>query len=201
MTEKLDQYAPTLERVLGIKRQLLRAGIPEDHIPSDWMPAIIAAMEKWIITTDDGLDYISSLLGFQTRQGDSDKEYTLIDNINQNHKSVKNTQVVFFDGVIVHGRPVPIMNPDLKEFIPPLELEISESTKNKCDSCGIVSHCLKEVLEPYTEKLECLCNFCLSHHENPKVSDYGGFRVCQECSVHSCHHHPSKERKRAGGTL
>ena len=176
--------------VVGIKRQLLRAGIPEEELPIEWIPAIITAMEKWIVTSDDGLKYISNLLGFKMRYGDSDKDYTLIDNINQDHKSLKNTQVMFFEGVIVHGRPVPIMDPHVKEFIPPIELEISESTKNKCDSCGIVSHCLKEVLEPYTEKLECLCNYCLSHHESPRVSDHGGSYICQECSVHNCHHHP-----------
>lgn len=199
MIEKLDQYAPTLERVLGIKRQLLRAGIPDEQIPADWLPAIIAAMEKWIVTTDDGLQYISDLLGFKMRYGDSDKDYTLIDNINQNHQTLKNTQVVFFEGAIVHGRSVPVMDPGIKEFIPPVELEISESTKNKCDSCGIVSHCLREVLEPFSEKLEQLCNYCLSHHEHPKISDLGGLRVCQDCSVDSCHHHPTKIRRSSIG--
>lgn len=179
----------------GIKRQLLRAGIPEEHLPIDWIPAIIAAMEKWITTTDDGLQYISDLLGFRIRPGESDKDYTLIDNINQNHQSLKTTQVAFFDGVLVRGRPVPIMDPTLRDFIPPLELEISESTKNRCDGCGIVSHCLKEILEPYSERLESLCNYCVTHHEYLRVNDHGEDRVCQECSVSNCHHHPTKQKQ------
>jgi hypothetical protein len=192
MTEKLDPYAPTLERVLGIKRQLLRAGIPEEQIPMEWLSAIIAATEKWIVTTDEGLSYISELLDFKTRPGDSDKEYALIDNTTQIHHRLKNTQVTFFEGVMVNGRPVPIFDPYAQEFIPPLELDILESSKNKCDGCGIVSHCLKEILEPFSEKLEHLCNYCLTYHEHPRVNDQGGIRICQDCTVKNCQHHPSK---------
>lgn len=147
------------------------------------------------MTTDEGLEYISNLLRFKMRYGNSDQEYTLIDNINQTQSSLKNTQVVFFEGVLVQGRPVPVMDPSVKDFIPPLELEISESSKNKCDGCGITTHCLKEILEPFSEKLERLCNYCLTYHEHPRVNDFGGERVCQECSVHKCHHHPAKGTK------
>lgn len=203
MTEKLDPYAPTKERLRAIKRLLLRAGIPDELIPEDWVSATIAAMEKWILTTDEGMGYIGSLLGFSIRYGDSDKEYTLIDNVNGNHKSLKNTQVLFFEGIVADGHPVPQVNLENKNFIPPLELDISESAKDKCDCCGIVSHCLKEILNPASDKLECLCNYCISYSEHPRVNAYGGFDVCQECTVRSCCHHPYREgnSERSGGAI
>lgn len=196
MTEKLDPFAPTKERILGIKRQLLRAGIPEEAIPLDWFPAILAADEKWLATTDEGLQYVCGLLDIKTKYGDTDKVYTLVDNVSNTQSTLKNNQVVFFEGVLVSGRPVALMDPSVKQFIPPLELEISEIDKNKCDSCGIVSHCLKEVLEPFSERLEHLCNYCLTHNEHPRINSMGGFDVCQECTVYKCQHHPYPERNK-----
>jgi len=196
MTEKLDQHAPTIERVLGTKRQLQRAGIPDRDIDliSSWIPAILAAEEKWRITTDEGLTYLMRMLEAKIQFGESDKDYTLVDNVRQTQHSLKNKQVVFYEGVLVQGRPVAIVDPRVKNFIPPLELDISEKAKSQCDGCGIVAHCLKEVVEPFSEKIEHLCNFCLTHHEHPRINALGGSGTCEECSVRTCQQHPEHRR-------
>lgn len=182
---------------MGVRHQLLRAGIHEDDIPGVWLPAIIAAMEKWLITTEDGLKYISKLFDFKIKPAESDKDYILIDKINNTSISLKNTQVWFFEGVMVNGSPVALADPD-KPSMYPLELEILETTKNKCDSCGIVAHCLREILEPLTDSLVSLCNYCISFHEHPRVNDHGSWTVCEECTVQKCRNHPAPEMRAEG---
>lgn len=180
---------------MGVKRQLLRAGINNDDIPNQWLPAIIAAMEKWLVTTDEGLQYTSNLYGFELKPSDDDKTYTLIDNVNRNTTELKNNQVWVFKGYLVNGKVVPEMDYSKENPIPPQELEISESTKNKCEDCGIVSHCLKDILEPSTDRLTSLCNYCISFHEHPRVSDQGGWQICEKCSVTRCKNHPGETRR------
>jgi hypothetical protein len=158
------------------------------------MPAIIAAMTKWTATTKEGLEFVSKLLGFNIKQGESDKDYILIDNVNRKQEQLKNTRVTFFEGVLVDGHPIPVVSPD-NIFISPIELEILETTKNKCDGCGIVSHCLKEILEPFSDKLEYLCNYCITYHEHPRVNESGGYNICKDCTVFKCQHHPVKGTK------
>jgi hypothetical protein len=185
---------------MGVRHQLLRAGIPEEDIPANWMPAIIAAMEKWLITTEDGLSYISTLFDFKIKPADSDKDYTLIDNVNNTSITLKNSQVWFFEGCLVNGHPVPVIDPNKNNPIQPIELEIENSTKNQCESCGIVVHCLREILEPITDSLISLCNYCISFHEHPKVSDLGGWTVCEECTVVRCKNHPKYAADSSGRT-
>lgn len=195
MTEKLDSYRPSLEMTQGIRHQLQRAGINSDDIPMQWDEAIIAATIKWFLTTQDGLEYFSRLFCCEGKKGEDDKEYAISDNVNNRLISIKNSDVWLFEGALVGGRPMPLMDPHRKGVIPPLELEISETYKNKCDGCGIVSHCLKYLMDPYTEESSHLCNYCVTFHEHPKVNDCGGLRYCEECTVQGCKHHP--ERKRA----
>jgi len=176
--------------LIGIKQQLSRAGIDNKDISEDWLRAISAAMTKWLLTTDDGIRYAARLFHLDIKQGDNDKEYTLVDNELRTAHTIKNTSVWFLSGVIVNGRPVPIVDPHRNGHLPKYELEIEDSTKNKCDSCGIVSHCLKEILEPYSEQLQSLCNYCLTHHEHTKVKDVGGIGNCHKCSVVNCKNKP-----------
>lgn len=199
MTEKLDHFDPTLEMILGIKRQLLQAGIPEEEIPYDWLRSMIAATCKWFITTQDGLEHFSRLFCFDLKAADDDKDYLLVDNINRTTIALENKQVTFFEGVMVDGRPVAIADTTREGPIPALELEFSDSSKNQCEDCGIVSHCLKEIRVPFTEKLMALCNYCLTYHVHPRVSEQGGTRICQECTVTSCRHHPASTRRRTTG--
>lgn len=188
MTEKLDNYSPTMETVLGVRQQLLRAGIDIDHIPHDWMPAIIAAMTKWL-TTEEGLKYVCGLFNLKATTAKSDREYTLIDHINKVTKSVKNTQVCLLEGVVVDGKPVAVIDEATNHPIQPLELEISEIAKNTCDGCGILAHCLTEIREHRTDRLMSYCNYCLAHHEDLRVRDHGCLEVCAGCTVCSCSHY------------
>lgn len=190
MTEKLDNYSPTMETVLGVRQQLLRAGIDIEHIPHDWMPAIIAAMTKWL-TTDDGLKYVCNLFKLKSTTAKSDREYTLIDHENKTAVSVKNTQVRLLEGVVVDGRPVAVIDGGGDYPIQPLELEISEIAKNTCDGCGILAHCLTEIREHRTDNIVSYCNYCIAHHEDLRVRDKGSLEVCTSCTVNGCSHYKS----------
>jgi len=180
---------------MGVRHQLLQAGIHEDDIPNDWLPAVIAATEKWLITTPNGLNYIAGLFGFNLKPGEEDKDYLLVDNVNFNTIQLKTSQVCFFEGAMVDGVPVPLVDPEKNNPIPPLELEISESTKNKCDNCGIVAHCNKEILEPITQQIVSLCNYCITFHEHPRVNENGGWIRCEQCTVLRCKNHPPLTRR------
>ena len=190
MTEKLDPHAPTPERLSSIRHLLQRAGIPEEAIPNDWVAATLAAMEKWMLTTEDGLKYASQIFKFQIKQGEDTNEYILVDNINRCFHSLKNTQVWFYEGYLVDGVPVPLATSRDENFIPPYELEFSEMSKIKCDSCGIVSHCTKEVLDPFTDSLLQICNFCLSNYAHQRVREQGDFSKCEGCKLSQCSNHP-----------
>lgn len=175
---------------MGIRHQLLQAGIHEDDLPSSWLPAIIAAMEKWLITTPDGLKYVAGLFNFDIKPGEEDKNYLLIDNVNYTTIPLKTSQVWFFEGALVDGIPIPLMDGEKVHPLPQLELEISESAKNKCDNCGIFSHCTKEILDPITDKLLTLCNFCITHDGHPRIKENGNWQQCVECRKHTCGNHP-----------
>lgn len=170
-----------------MKQQLLQAGIDNDHIPHDWLPAIIAATEKWL-TTDDGLKHVCRLFNLKARNANSDNEYTLIDNVNRSAKTVKNSQVWLLEGVVVDGKPVSVLTPGTNQDIQPLELEISEKNKNKCDSCGILAHCLTEIREPRTDNLMSYCNYCAYHNEDLRIRDNASLEVCSSCTVSTCSH-------------
>lgn len=179
---------------LGIKRQLLRAGIAEEDIPRHWLEAIIAATEKWLVTTEDGLEHFRRLFCFKAKRGEDDKEYTLVDNISGRTITVDKSDVWTFEGALVGGRPVPLVDIHKRPPVPALELEITENRKTKCDGCGIFAHCIQEVLEPFDERMKSYCNFCISMHEHAKVSDFGGLKNCELCTVHNCKHHPERLR-------
>lgn len=156
----------------------------------DWVAATAAAMEKWMRTTEEGLHYASNIFKFKLKKGEQSKEYLLVDNQIKNTFSLKSTQVWFYEGCLVDGHPIPLVKNREENFIPPIELEISDLAKNKCDGCGIVSHCTQEVLEPSADELLTMCNFCLTFHESPRVKDKGGYDRCVECDSMRCVHHP-----------
>lgn len=179
----------------GTIQQLLSAGIHEEDIPHNFVPAVLAAHEKWMVTTKEGLEYAAKIFNFNLRSAEDNKEYTLIDNSTRQTYTLKTSQVHFFDGALVDGVPVRIFDAHQKNNIPPLELEISDLTKTQCDCCGIVSYCIKEVLEPASDKLLNLCNYCITFHEHPRVNELGGMDRCKECSVSNCTHHPGALNK------
>lgn len=179
MTEKLDRYAPDPSVIAGVKSQLLSAGVPADAIPVEWLPGILAATAKWIQTTEDGLAYASRLLHFELRRGDDDKKYEIIDDHERRSYTVNSHDVWFYCGSIVDKRP-----------IPQSMLYVSEKDRSQCEDCGIVSHCLKSVLDPYKDKLKELCNYCIIYNGHPRVTDQGDERKCRECTVRHCQHHP-----------
>jgi len=158
----------------------------------DWVAASAAAFLKLLLTTEAGLKLISEKFNFQITKANDTKEYSLVDNVSRKVHTLENSQVWFFEGCLVDGVPIPLAGKSTQNFIPPLELEISDLTRNKCDGCGIVSHCSKEVLDTVTDRLLSLCNFCLTYHEHPKVSEQGGYSKCEECALLRCCHHPGK---------
>lgn len=186
MTEKLDPFAPSSESLNGTKQQLLKAGILEEEIPQDWLTAILAAHDKWLLTTENGLKQFSRFFCFNLKGGDDDTDYFVVNNATNVTTNVKTSDVWFFNGVVVRGIPMHVADSRRQGAIPPLELEISEKTKNQCEGCGIFAHCIKDVSDPYTERIETLCNHCITLHEHPKVNDLGGSKVCELCNSQKC---------------
>lgn len=180
-TEKLDPYAPDPKTIAGVKSQLLNAGVPAETIPQEWLPAIIAATAKWVQTTEDGLAFASRLLHFELTRGEDDKSYKVVNDFTGKEYTANPQDVWFYCGYIVDKKPIPAAM-----------LNISESVRSQCEDCGIVSHCLKQIRYPGTDKLMELCNFCVTYHEHPRVNDEAG--DCASCTVEGCQHHPHKKR-------
>lgn len=181
-----------MQTVRGI---LTRAGVAEEDLPSRAdQEAVVAATIKWLLTTDGGSEFFSHHFCLKGKHGDADKDYAVIDNVVQKMHTVKNTDVWFFEGVLVRGQPMPISDPQVINSTSPYELDIISKEKNKCEGCGIISHCVKEILDPFDDQMKDMCNFCITYHEHPKVNDIGGLRNCEECSVINCRHHPVRLR-------
>lgn len=182
MDEKLDEFLPSLETLSGVRRQLISAGIKAEDINEEWLVTVVAAMSKWMTRTTDGLEFVVASLGFQRRMGDDDKIYRYIEPTTQNVYEIPPNQVRFFAGAALKGFP-----------INPIDLEVSERRTEQCEGCGIVAHCLKEVRDPISDRLERLCNNCLWQSDNWRIKDHGDPMICQECTVLGCHHHPRKQ--------
>lgn len=183
---KLDAFRPSLETLSGIRRQLVDAGIPTEQIPEDWLIAITAAMTKWISRDRHGMAFVVNALGFRWKTGDDDKIYRYIEPTTQNVYEIDPKQVHFFAGAAVRGVPTD-----------PTNVEITERITEQCDGCGISAHCLTDIRDPVSDRIERLCNNCRTLSDNPRVRDKGDPMVCEECTVRDCYHHP-RHMKRLG---
>ena len=181
--EKLDEFLPCDDVLHGIKRELTRAGVPEEDIPLDWLPAISAAFGKHISTTEEGYNYISDLLNFHWQQGEINKQYTVLNAIGQPIKEVNPGLVYIFTGVLADGKKVA-----------PSLLQITELPLFKCDGCGVRTHCVKDVINWKRDNIESLCNTCLTYSDDPKQKDEAYPGLCEECTDIMCIHNPDLNR-------
>lgn len=179
MEEKLDQFMPSMEMVAGVKRQLVAAGIAPEYIPMEWLNAIVAAVNKWH-TTKEGANTLFNQLGFQLIRGKDDKEYEYCDAWG-NRYSIPPTQVMFVQGALVHGNPV---NPG--------SIVVTSKVSAQCEGCGITGHCIEEIRNPSTDRIETLCNTCRAMHNNTRISSTASTNKCTSCTVVSCYHHPRR---------
>jgi hypothetical protein len=176
--DKLDAFMPPAEVVEGVKRQMVNAGIDHTSIPVDWLVATIAAMNKWS-RTPDGLKYVINSMGFTWTRGRDDRLYEVYNPQNGEVYPVPSAHVVFFSGVAVRGHP-----------IDQTLLQSFDKINQQCDSCGIRAHCIKEFRDPSKDRLESLCNYCLSMDDLKRVKFGGDPSICEECTVTTCAHHP-----------
>ena len=143
---------------------------------SDMVAASISAVMELLTSTRDGNKYLVDILGMDREDGETDKEYHLIDT----ETRVTGGGIQFIKGTMIGGMFVPITHID--EY--PID-------KNTCDSCGVNSHCVEKAYDNNKDVVE-RCNQCMSG--DPELSDYSkGTSHCEDCSVTSCPHHPFKE--------
>lgn len=182
MHEKLDQFRPTLETAIAVRRQLANAGIDPAFVPEDWLISIVAATRKWIATTQPGAQDAVDLLGFEWSRGDPAYSYEVLSLVGGPDRQVESEDVMLIRGAVVGG-----------EAIMPVRLRISKRESKHCDGCGIISHCIQEIRKPRTDALYSFCNRCLKHHDDPVFRDHSGSDTCAVCTKTSCSHHPSRE--------
>jgi len=166
----------------GIKAQLVNAGCDPMLIPDDWVMASVAATAKWIQQTEAGLDFVSRLLHLSYEQGREDKVYEVVDDDNLTAELVKPEDIYMISGCVANRRPVPFHS-----------VNVHEKETSQCDGCGTTAHCLQNVRDPFTDKVVELCNYCVTHHEHPRIHELGGRDMCERCPVRSCKHHPDRE--------
>lgn len=173
---------------MDVRRVLRQAGAEDTDIPQYWTPAIMAAMAKWMQTTDAGFLFASQLLMMNVESGRDEKSYHVYDPETGTEKSVESNRVWFFEGACVDSVSTPISS-----------IRIAEKHREICDGCSTVSHCVKELLDPFTGTVKNMCNNCITYHEHPRVKDHGGYSICEKCTKTICTHHPAKIKLLPGG--
>lgn len=208
--EKLDAYCPPLEAVAGVRQQLLNAGVPPEIFPERWFPEIIAAMAKWMQTTEDGLKFGARLFHFDFQRGMDTHQYEVTHYekcqgrdfcMNRGHcmpngvaqpvrclrelqpivKEVNSTDIYFFKGCISERQPIPLS-----------AVAFYEKPKGQCEGCGITSHCLRPVSGAYSGTTTDQCNHCVSYSDSPRVRSEGDPSICDSCTDLRCTHHPRR---------
>jgi len=169
---------------LGVKRQLVEAGIDPDAIPMDWLEASVAATFKWMSETSEGGLHGANILELEWFRGDDGNQYKIHDHQQQAIRSVKSEDVYFLRGAVIEGRTVPFS-----------QVSSSRKENESCDCCGINSHCTKDIRDPSLDRMERLCNNCMIKHEHPKVRDEGDQSRCENCTVLTCPNNPARERR------
>lgn len=169
----------------GIRRQLIESGIDPNVIPNEWVEATVAAMSKWVSTTPGGSRAIAGLMGFESILGSNDHEYTYYPEEGPVEVPIAPENISFFRGVMVNSTPVHFSMVDSKV-----------RSEEYCEDCGIMGHCTKTVLEPFSDKLMRLCNFCIAHHSDPKIYDQAYKNDCESCPKTRCSNHLLKKEMR-----
>ena len=175
MSEKLDNYVPSREALSGIRRQLEEAGIPLESIPEDWLVAIAAAMNKWLFSGKDGLEFAASRMQLKWKRGDDDKEYEYYHTQSGEVYPVPPEKTLFYWGASVFGRPVD----------PEMVMTMDKSCET-CEGCGVSMYCVSEYSHPVKGRLETLCRSCAAQSDyRADLSD-----TCTNCTMTSCAHNP-----------
>jgi len=167
--------------ITGVTRQLVKAGIPMENIPHEWVDVILAGTLKWMTTSLEGTEETLGRLKFDLYPADSTKEYVVEDPGSTTARIVSSDDIFFVRGAIASGEPISFK-----------QLAISDKDKNQCEDCGIVSHCLLDVRDPSSGRIKDLCNFCVAFHENPRVNDLATKETCRSCTVANCIHNPAR---------
>lgn len=178
--ESLDNFIPPPEVLHGTLRQLEEAGLNPDAVPKDWLVTILAAMAKWC-RTPDGLKFLATSLGLRWDRGRDDRLYEYYNPETGEVHPVPSEIIMFIRGIAIRGN-----------VIDERLLNSFEKNHQRCDGCGMSSHCIKEVRDPRTDRLESLCNYCLSMDEMRRVKEQADPSVCDRCTVTTCAHHPRK---------
>lgn len=167
MAKFLNPPDPTI-----ISRVVRRAEELGVYIPNDLASVSVAAFMEWLTQTTEGKEFFVRLFQFDWQSGETDYEYYVADT----NEKVAGTDIYFLRTAVVKGR-----------FVPMSMIDEHKVEKNGCDACGILSHCTRLISGKH------ICNFCLSHTDNPEHRDKsGGSRECLGCTVLLCQHHPSR---------
>ena len=178
----LDKYRPDPETFHDVKRQLLECGIADEQIPDAWVEATIAAMARWMHTTQRGAATVAGIMGFEAVHGSDDKEYVWYPDSGPREVPVKPENVLFVRGVMVNNIPTSMAR-----------LEIRDKAEDNCECCGIIGPCTKQVLEPSAQGLSRLCNSCIRGHEHPRILEEGDPEMCGRCPRERCSNHPRRQ--------
>ena len=162
-----------------MRRQISKAGLDPDSVPTIWVNIVGAAMAKWVSSTSEGFNYISNILEFEFAKGDDSQQYIVDTGDGALDLDADDVHTVY--GCLVKGRPVA-----------PSRLHSMDILTNECHGCGVVKHCVSDISNPVTSRLEWYCNHCLMYHEHPRVNDFGNSSRCLDCRAVDCSHHPSK---------
>lgn len=164
--DELLRYRPTKNHLISVKRILRDSGVAADSLPNEWYEVLLAATYKWIHTTTEGKEVVlNRLLSFDSRKGDSDREYYISDLV------VKPDDVVFYQGATVGGKACRLS-----------DLGSAKVSVDTCKECGVSAHCL----------VDGLCNYCKSFNENAAIRANANTDACFDCTVEKCSNNPKR---------
>lgn len=145
----------------------------------------MAAMEYWMTKTFEGQSHAVDLFGFDSCQGESEKIYEIRDNYGRAIKEVPCDKISFMQACIVNG-----------QIIHPAQITSKAIEKVGCDSCGILAHCTRKVVDDRGCSKD-HCNHCLQYNEMPTLRELsGGDKECNSCSSTMCEYSPQRHESR-----
>jgi hypothetical protein len=184
MSKKLDDFRPNFKMLQDVAYTLVEAGMSPQEIDQPTLERFIAATCKYLASTPEGLIHNVALMRFQFERGKQGEVYLHTDRSTGQRRELKPEQVDFFYGAAVEGKAV---NPH--------DIVIAKQDLVACDSCGIKTHCTKNLRNPGTDRAETLCNTCTALHDDPRMSQFAYLGTCQECVAKSCFHHPENRKR------
>jgi hypothetical protein len=172
----------------GVRRQLLKTGFETNEIPEEWLEIMVAATNKWVSTTSDGIEHVMDLwkhnmVAFKSQRGSGEKDYVIRDNYGAFEQKLDPDGVFIFKGVVSQEDLLLEGN---------YEFAVEDKRTEQCEDCGAFAHCYRTVRDPGTDVLKIMCNYCTVMNSNPRVQDQGNIHDCGECPMVSCAHHPGK---------